>query len=138
MGGVWRWGQEPRTHQPLRSRETRLHGERHQRGLLPRPQLGVCPPGHLGKAPAPSCKHAAAQPARPLASSSRKAVHILGHLAPPLQREKQHFVFQKAREPKVLDDLSDSICVCTSYTPLLCRNLDRFQQTLFLYSFNPF
>ena len=65
--------------------------------------------------------------------------------SPLPSREKWHFVtwvtqqpLLPSREPKILASQSDSIFVCTHYTPPLCRNLHRFNQTLFLYNFNQF
>ena len=65
---------------------------------------------------------------------------------PPLpSREEWHFVTRvtrqpllPSREPKILASQSDSIFVCTHYTHPRCRNLHRFNQTLFLYNFNQF
>lgn len=92
----------------------------------------------------PSIKHAAA---RPDLTPARRSHGFQGHLLPsPLpSREKRHFVtwvtrqpLLPSREPKILASQSDSIFVCTHYTPPRCRNLHRFKQTLFLYSFNQF
>ena len=141
MGGEGRWGLE------LALTRFCIPGEHHcsVRGtehFLRRPQH-LCS-GRLQEHQPIYQTHCSA---RPDLTPARRSQGFRGHLLPsPLpSREKWHFVtwvtqqpLLPSREPKILASQSDSIFVCTHYTPPLCRNLHRFNQTLFLYNFNQF